>query len=142
MKFSSFIRTAWVFALGATVAVPALTQAQNLYVNPLDAKMKKSLDAQNARLPTMVAPTLRQEKISVINGVLTNTYTVMDKTAAQLAPMNLAVTQRPYIFPDLCRAPDTGRLLREGLSFRYLYLGNDGKLAAQIIIIPADCKGQ
>lgn len=142
MEFVRIIRIAQRFALAAIVAAPVLTQAQGLYVNPLDAKMKRSVDTQNAKLPTMVAPTLRQEKVSVMNGVLTNTYTVINKTAAELTPMNLAVTQRPYIFPDICKAPDTGRILKEGVSFKYLYLGNDGKLAAQIIIMPADCKGQ
>lgn len=124
------------------MASPALVNGQALYVNPLDAKLKRSLDAQNAKLPTMVAPTLRQEKLSAINGVLTYTYTVIDKTAAELAPMNLSVTQKPYIFPSICRAPDTGRMLRDGVSFRYFYLGKDGKMAGQIIIMPVDCVGQ
>ena len=142
MEFVRIFRIAQRFTLAVIVATPIMTHAQGLYVNPLDAKMKRGLDAQNAKLPTMVAPTLRQEKMSVMNGVLTNTYTVINKTAAELVKMNLSVTQRPYIFPDICKAPDTGRMLKDGVSFKYLYLGNDGKLAAQIIIMPVDCKGQ
>lgn len=129
-------------ALLAILAAPSLVLAQALYVNPLDAKLKRVVDAQNARLPTMVAPTLRQERVSAVNGVVTYTYTVIDKTAAELAPMSLATTQRPYIFPDICKARDTGRMIKDGVSFKYLYLGKDSKLAAQIVIIPADCKGQ
>jgi len=139
MKFD---RIALAVFLLAPIVLPAMVHADTLYVNPLDARMKHSVDEQNARLPAMVAPTLRQEKVSAMNGVLTNTYTVINKTAAELAPMNLSVTNRPYIFPDICKAPDTGRMLRDGVSFKYLYLGNDGKLAAQIIIMPSDCKGQ
>ena len=89
----------------------------------------------------MVAPTLRQEKSSVFNGSITLAYTVINKTSSQVAAMNLEVTQRPYIFPSICSAPDTGRMLREGYTFRYLYMGNDGKLAAQILVLPADCAG-
>jgi hypothetical protein len=87
----------------------------------------------------MVAPTLRQEKSTIFNGVMTNIYTEVTKTAYELAPMNLSVTQRPFIFPSICQTNDTGRMLREGYSFRYLYYGKDGKLAGQLIITPADC---
>ena len=87
----------------------------------------------------MVAPTLRQEKSTVRNGVMTNSYTEVSRTAHELAPMNLSVTQRPFIFPEICKTNDTGRMLREGYSFRYLYYGKDGKLAGQLIITPADC---
>jgi hypothetical protein len=130
-----------VLSIVATVAAQAGV-TDSLYINPLDAKLKRSVDAQNAKLPTMVAPTLRQEKVSAMNGVLTNTYTVIDKTGAELGPMRLEETQRPYIFPSICKAPDTGRMIREGVSFRYVYLGKDGKLGGQVLIIPADCQGQ
>ena len=97
------------------------------------------MERYNRNKPVMVAPTLRQEKSTYFNGVLTNVYTEVTRTAAELAPMNLSETQRPFIFPEICKTSDTGRMLREGSSFRYLYYGNDGKLAGQLIITPADC---
>lgn len=107
--------------------------------NAMDQKARPFLDRYNSQLPKMVAPTLRQERSSVRNGAISFTYTVINKTSGELAPMNLAVTQRPYIFPSICSAPDTGRMLREGFTFRYLYYGSDGKLAAQIVVLPSDC---
>lgn len=121
------------------IFVPGTSGAQTLVTNPLDKKLKATVDRYNAGLPAMVAPSLRQDKVTVFNGVMNYSYTDVKKTAAELAPMNLAVTQRPYIFPEICKAPDTGRLLREGVSFRYLYYGRDGKLAAQLVFLPSDC---
>lgn len=112
-----------------------------LVANPLDQKLQPYLDRLNTRRPTMVAPTLRQEKSTVFNGVMTNIYTEVTKTAYELARMNLSTTQRPFIFPAICKTNDTGRMLREGYSFRYLYYGKDGNLAGQLIITPADCAG-
>lgn len=132
---------AWRIAVvtGLILATPGLSQGQASGSNPLDAKAKQVIDRSNAKLPAMVAPTLRQERIAVYNGVVTYAYTVTTKTGAELAPMNLGATQRPYIFPALCQASDTGRMLREGYRFRYLYYGRDGKIAAQLIFLPSDC---
>lgn len=131
--------TFYIFAAMLAGLTPCLSFAQALVTNPLDLKAKPFIDRYNKGLPTMVAATLRQERSSVFNAAMTFAYTEVTKTAAQLAPMNLAVTQRPFIFPAICQAPDTGRMLREGYSFRYLYYGKDGKLAAQLVFLPADC---
>lgn len=113
--------------------------SQTLKTNPLDARLKPYVDRMNERLPTMVAPTLRQERVSVFNGVLTYTYTELSRSRSELNAMDLSSTQRPYIFPAICKAPDTGRMLRDGVSFRYLYYGKDGHLAGQLIFMPVDC---
>jgi hypothetical protein len=110
-----------------------------MVANPLDQKLLPYLERYNKKLPTMVAATLRQERSTVFNGVMTNIYTEVTRTAQELAPMNLSATQRPFIFPAICQTNDTGRMLREGYSFRYLYYGKDGKLAGQLIITPIDC---
>jgi hypothetical protein len=122
----------------ASVLSPKANSAE-LIKNPLDAKLQRYVEKYNSSLPTMVAPTLRQDRVSVFNGVMTYQYTEITKTGAELARMNLETTQRPYIFPAICNAPDTGRMLKDGISFRYLYVGKDGKLAAQLIFLPADC---
>lgn len=125
----------------ATIVVfaPCAPIAQHLVANPWDSKLKPYVDRLNAGLPTMVARTLRQERVTVFNGVITYTYTDVSRTAAQMAQLNLKDTQRPYIFPAICKAPDTGKMLREGIAFRYLYAGKDGKLAAQLVFLGADC---
>ena len=132
-------RTSYIFAAMFAGLIPYLSVAQALVTNPLDLKAKPYVDRYNKGLPTMIAATLRQERSSVFNGAMTFAYTEVTKTAAQLAPMNLAVTQRSYIFPSICQAPDTGRMLREGFTFQYLYFGKDGKLAAQLVFLPVDC---
>jgi hypothetical protein len=132
-------RTLYIFAVMLAGLIPCLSAAQALATNPLDIKAKPYVDRLNKGLPTMVAATLRQERISIFNGAMAFAYTEVTKTAAQLAPMNLSVTQRQFIFPAICQAPDTGRMLREGYSFRYLYYGKDGKLAAQLVFLPVDC---
>jgi len=133
----SALLCAGVVALAAIRPVPLV--AQPLATNPLDARARPFIDRNNKELPMMVAPTLRQERTSVFNGVVTYVYTEVTKTAAELAPMNLAVTQRPYIFPAICGRSGASRMIRDGYSFRYLYFGKDGKLAAQLVIHPADC---
>lgn len=118
---------------------PAMAVAQQLVTNPLDMKAKPFIESYNKGLPTMVAPTLRQERSTVLNGTVTMAYTAVTKNAAELVAMNLAARQRPHIYPAICEAPDTGRMLREGYSFRYLYYGNDGKLGAQLVFLQSDC---
>jgi len=132
---------AWkAFAIAVAILLnPLLAVGQPSVANPLDAKAQQAMLRNNQKLPAMVAPTLRQERVAVFNGVVTHSYTEITKTAAELAPMNLGVTQRPYIFPAICQAPDTGRMLREGYSFRYLYFGRDGNVAAQLVFLPSDC---
>lgn len=127
--------------VGVVTCSAMCTLAHALIASPLDQKLQPYLARLNQRLPAMVAPTLRQEKSTVFNGVMTSIYTEVTRTAAELAQMNLSVTQRPFIFPAICQTNDTGRMLREGYSFRYLYYGKDGKLAGQLIITPADCAG-
>lgn len=125
--------------VGISILGSGCALAQALVTNPLDQKLQPYLDRLNRGRPTMVAPTLRQEKSTVFNGEMTNIYTEVSRTAYELAQMNLSVTQRPFIFPAICQTNDTGRMLREGYSFRYLYYGKDGKLAGQLIIGPSDC---
>ena len=125
-------------ALLATVG-SSIVAAQSLVTNPLDLKARPYIENYNKGLPTMVAPTLRQERSTVFNGAVTFAYTAVTKNATELAAMNLAAVQRPYIYPAICEAPDTGRMLREGYSFRYLYYGKDGKLGAQLVFLRSDC---
>jgi len=136
VRWLACLKIVGIFIFGANSAT-----VYALVANPLDQKLQSYLDRLNTRRPTMVAPTLRQEKSTVFNGVMTNIYTEVTKTAYELAPMNLSATQRPFIFPAICKTNDTGRMLREGYSFRYLYYGKDGNLAGQLIITPADCAG-
>ena len=128
-----------IVVAGFMLSKPGLSQVQSLGINPLDSKARQAIERNNTKLPAMVAPTLRQEQIAVHNGVVTYAYTVITKTAIELASMNLGATQRPYIFPAICQAGDTGRMLREGYRFRYLYFGRDGNIAAQLIFVPSDC---
>ena len=118
---------------------PSIVAAQPLVTNPLDLKARPYIENYNKGSPTMVAPTLRQERSTVFNGAVTLAYTAVTKNAAELAAMNLAAVQRSFIYPAICEAPDTGRMLREGYSFRYLYYGKDGKLGAQLVFLRSDC---
>jgi hypothetical protein len=88
----------------------------------------------------MVAKQLRQERVEVSGSSLVYRYTHIGLSAAQLREMRLEVTQRPYIFPRICQEAATGRLLREGVSFLYIYLGNDGGVGGQLQISPSDCR--
>ena len=130
-----------LFLAACLVAASSKSPSAELVTNPLDKKLSAYVDRYNEKLPTMVAPTLRQERISVFNGVMTYSYTDVSRTGKQLTTLNLEVAQRPYIFPAICKAPDTGRMLRDGVSFRYLYYGNDRQLAAQLVFVAADCAG-
>lgn len=142
MKFSHLTKMKRTIALGLVIVLPVFAQAQGLYENPLDKKLKKVLETQNAKLPTMVAPGMRQEKASVMNGVLTHTYTILSKSTQELKAMNVGERQRSSMFPGICQDPFTSRLLRDGVAFKYVYLGNDGMIAAQIFIGAEDCRGK
>ena len=129
----------WLGIAMAINLVPATSIAEVLVTNPWDKKLQPYVDESNSRLPAIVAPSVRQERDSVFNGVLTHSYTILAKTAAELIKSNLAATQRPLIFPSICNDPYTGRMLREGVTFRYMYFGKDGKPAAQLVFFPSDC---
>ena len=93
----------------------------------------------NQRLPRMVAESLRQERVVADGTKLVYSYTHLALDSVQLRKMRLEVTQRPYILPQLCSAPDTGRMLREGVRFRYLYGGRDGKVGGDLTLTKSDC---
>jgi hypothetical protein len=103
-------------------------------------RMNDVVERQNRNLPSMVANQLRQEKMEVSGSSIVYRYTHLGLSAAQLREMRLEATQRPYIFPRICQEADTGRMLREGVSFRYVYIGNDGGVGGQLQIFPADCR--
>jgi hypothetical protein len=139
-RAGAFVNTFLLPVFIASISLfSAASKSTEIFTNPLDAKYQRAIDRYNSKLPTMVAPSLRQERASLFNGVITYRYTSITKTSAELARMNLEDKQRPYIFPAICKAPDTGRMLREGASFRYLYFGKDGNMGAQLIFIPSDC---
>jgi hypothetical protein len=112
------------------------------YVNPLDAKLARYVVKMNTKLPAMVTSVMRQEKTTVFNGVLTYPYTITNKTGVQLAPMNISAIQRTAILPPMCADPDTRRMLSRGVSFKFLYYGNDGVMAGQVVVLPGDCSGR
>jgi hypothetical protein len=103
-------------------------------------KLNEVVARMNGKLPAMVANQLRQEKVEVSGMTLINRYTHTAMNAAQLREMRLDVTQRPYIYPRICQDADTGRMLREGVTFRYIYFGNDGGVGGQLQISPLDCR--
>lgn len=103
-------------------------------------RLNDVVERKNRSLPAMVANQLRQEKVEVIGSSVVYRFTHLGLNAAQLREMRLEVTQRPYIFPRICQEADTGRMLREGVSFQYVYLGNDGGVGGQIQISPSDCR--
>ena len=83
-----------------------LTHASSLALTESD--LQQAADRSNVRLPRMVAPNLRQERVAVNGRELTYSYTHLTQTAAQLQSMQLSTTQRPYIFPEICTG-DTGQ---------------------------------
>lgn len=123
-----------LFAAAISMSVPSLALTT--------ADLQKAADRVNTRLPRMVAPSLRQERATVTGMELTHLYTHTELTWAQLQPMRLSVTQRPYIFPRICTESYTGRMLREGVTIHYVYRGVDGGLAGEVFIRPADCNGR
>lgn len=102
--------------------------------------LNEVVERENRSLPAMVAKQLRQERVEVNGLLLTYRYTHLGLSAAQLREMHLEVTQRPHILPRICQEADTGRMLREGVSFRYIYLGNDREVGGQLQISSADCR--
>jgi len=142
MNFSFLIRSSLIpsLLLGIIILQPMGTLAGDVVTNSLDKKLQPYANNYNTKLPAMVAPGIRQDPVTVYNGVIAFNYVFISKTAGELASLNLETSQRSQLFPAICNASDTGRMLREGISFRYVYFGRDGKVAAQIIVMPSDCR--
>jgi hypothetical protein len=104
-----------------------------------NADLQRVADHSNRTMPRMVAPSLRQDRVEVTGMTLTYLYTHVALSASQLQAMRLSVTQRPHILPGLCAASDTGRMLREGTTFRYVYRGKDGGIGGELSISIRDC---
>jgi hypothetical protein len=96
-------------------------------------------ERMNHRLPKLVAPGMRMDRVEAIGLTLTYLYTLENLTARQLRAMRLEVTQRPDILPNLCTDRATGRMLREGVRFRYVYRGRDGAVGGDLTLTKADC---
>ena len=93
----------------------------------------------NQGLPRMVGKDLRQEPIEVSGMTLVYNYRHLKLDSGQLRGMRLKVTQRPHVLPSLCGDPDSGRMLREGVRFRYVYRGRDGRVGGELVLAQADC---
>lgn len=102
-------------------------------------RLNEIIDHQNSNLPAMVAKDLRQERVRVSGSTVIYRYTHLSMSAARLRDLHLEVTQRPYIYPRICQDAATGRMLREGISFRYVYVGNDGGVGGELQVKPSDC---
>ena len=101
--------------------------------------LRSAVARLNQGLPRMVAKDLRQEVAYVQGMTLIFNYTHLSLTSSDLRRMNLAQTQLPYILPGLCSAADTGRMLREGIQFRYVYTARDGGVGADFVLAKSDC---
>lgn len=93
----------------------------------------------NQGLPRMVANDLRQDRVYVTRMTLVYQYTHLSLDSGQLRRMRLEETQPAFILPQLCSASDTGRLLREGVRFRYVYLGRDGSVGGDLVLSMSNC---
>lgn len=104
--------------------------------------LNRVADRGNQGLPRMVAKDLRQERIEVDGLTVVYLYTHLALDSTQLRGMRLETTQRPFILPQLCTASDTGRMLREGVKFRYVYRGRDGAIGGDMVLAQSDCHTQ
>ena len=117
--------------LGFVGACPALC----LTAAELDRVAARS----NQSLPRMVAKDLRQDPIEVFGMTLVYNYKHLTLDSGQLRGMRLEETQRPYVLPSLCADPDSGRMLREGVRFRYVYRGRDSRVGGEFLLSQLNC---
>lgn len=103
------------------------------------AELNRVAARSNQGLPRMVAKELRQELVEVAKMTLVYNYTHLTLDSGQLRGMRLEVTQRPFVLPSLCSDPDSGRMLREGVRFRYVYHGRDGRVGGELLLAQSDC---
>lgn len=99
----------------------------------------QAAERSNRHLPRMVAKDLRQERIEVSGATLVYGYTHLTLDAQGLSAMNLGASQRPYIVPGLCSAPDTAQMLKEGARFRYVYRDKNGRVGGELTLTKSDC---
>ena len=126
------MRSALLASLLSTTAYPAAA---------IDTRdLNRVADRGNQGLPRMVATNLRQERIEVDGMTVVYLYTHLALDSTQLRELRLEATQRPFILPQLCAASDTGRMLREGVKFRYVYRGRDGAVGGDLVVAQSDCR--
>ena len=118
----------YVFVLTGSPTSSALT---------IDERLSTIVDRSNADFPKMVGPNIRQEKARYGDRTLTYSYTHLTLTATETAKLDL--NRRSHLVPVSCQDPFTRRLLREGISLRYLYFGRDGKVAGDVLVQKRDC---
>lgn len=123
-----------------TLILPILFAASISHAQVTDKQLRAVADRYNQSLPRMVAPTLRQEKVQVDGMVFTYVFTDTNRSGKQMKAANLLAGVTKDIFPEICQAPDTGRVLREGVTYRYVYFGNDRAIGAELVVRTGDCK--
>jgi len=96
----------------------------------------------NQQLPRMVAKNVREERMTVEAMTLVYTYRHLVRTEQGFRSTDLAATQRADILPKLCGDRDTGRRLREGVTFRYRYLSVEGAVVGVVELADRDCRGR
>lgn len=104
------------------------------------AELSRVASRYNVDLPREVAADVRQERVQAVGMTLTFAYTFLSHSASQVRRSNFAENRRAALVPGLCGAPDTGRMLREGTTFRYVYYGSDGQVGAKLDVSASACR--
>lgn len=106
---------------------------------PTTADLEKLIGRQNESLPRVIAPDVRQEKVSVSGLTLINRYTMLSATRNQLMKSNFENVQRRDTTSSVCKDPFTSRILRDGVSFRYMHYDKDNFLGSDFTVSLRDC---
>ena len=119
----TIIRAA-AFAAIAGIALPVYAVSHG--------QLRQVAERYDQQLPRMVARNVQEERLAVEALTLVYTYWHLALPEHSFRSRNLAATQRADTLPKLCADRHTGRMLREGVTFRYRYLSVEGAVVGVV----------
>ena len=121
----------FAFLLGAINAYPALAEA------PQDL-LESTVNKLNQSLPKKVSSTIRQETSLAGHNMITHRYTILNMSTGQLS-IKIS-NDAAQITRTNCSDSEVARLLKMGISIKFLYYGNDGGLGGTVIVNSRKCR--
>lgn len=109
-------------------------------IQQIENELAKSADSINKTLPMMVDKETRLDKIKANSGLRVNYfYTLPNYSSRDIEPSLIQTNVKPDVKKNTCTNEKAKPILQLGVTYEYVYSGNDGVEIARFDINKNDC---
>lgn len=130
-----------VFIFGTVIVKVVGRVARTSTAPDLDTVLVQTANKMNATLPKMVSEEIRMDTTVAGPGKqFTYFSTLTSQASSEIDAQEFYDDNAPVLTKHVCNLAEAQKLFRKGITFHYVYRGNDGVEVARIAISPEDCR--